>query len=359
MRPGRRPRRGRAGISEVRGGTWDSSRGRPSHVGQITSLCRSLRTISRPNTGTSVAAFLVLASSLAACRPAVRPQTPEAPTVPASTTAAPTATPTAWLLVGGGTPPEVQEAVSVWGNSNGLVVRVEPLAGQPQAVPAGLRAVVGNETEVLAVYDRWSQADISFVVLDPVSLGPSDKTSVIGPTVSYDHAGFLAGMAAGLATSFGGVGLSPGGGEANEAFAAGFEEGVRYACPKCRVEHVPEPMRPPFGVDVVGIAPDPVSLGGDEAIGAPWLIVIGDPEMGSWVNRLAARIREAPEMLVGPAIEHLLDGSPGEMWAYTGENGGLRVEVVDRRAISPGRERLLREAEARLASGVLVIGGGE
>jgi hypothetical protein len=90
----------------------------------------------------------------------------------------------------------------------------------------------------------------------------------------------------------------------------------------------------------------------------PWLIVTGDAELGGWGDRLTARVRESPEALVGPAIERLLNGSPGEAWAYTAENGGLRVEVVDGRAISPGRERLLREAEARLASGLLVIGGG-
>jgi hypothetical protein len=317
-----------------------------------------LRTISRPNTATSVAAFLALASSLAACRPAVRPQTPEAPTVPASTTAAPTATPTAWILVGADTSPEVQEAVSVWGEARGLEVRVEPIDGQPQGVPPGLQAVVGMEPGIRGVHDRWSAADIVIVVVNPVSLGPGERTSVIGPTVSYEHAGFLAGMAAGLATSSGGVGLTPGGGEAAETFALGFEEGVRYACPKCRLEQVPVPARPPFGVDVVGIGPDPDPLGDEEVGGVPWLIVTGDAELGGWGDRLTARVRESPEALVGPAIERLLNGSPGEAWAYTAENGGLRVEVVDGRAISPGRERLLREAEARLASGLLVIGGG-
>jgi hypothetical protein len=218
---------------------------------------------------------------------------------------------------------------------------------------------VGNEPEIAAVHGPWSATEVTFIVLDPASLGPSEKTSVIGPGWRFDQAGFLAGVAAGLATGFGGVGWAPVDGGPAEDFAAGFVEGVRYACPKCRIEPVSDPARPPFAVDVVGLAPGFPLLEVEDPTQAPWLIVVGEVAPGSWETRVAARLRSAPESLVGQAIEHLLDGSPGEAWVYGAENGGLKLDVLDSGAISPGRERLLREAEGRLASGMLMVGGGE
>jgi len=68
-------------------------------------------------------------------------------------------------------------------------------------------------------------------------------------------------------------------------------------------------------------------------------------------------VRTAPEALVGPALSRLAAGAPGEAWVFAASGGGLVTEV-DPRAISPGRERLLREAEASLAEGWLIVGGG-
>jgi len=72
---------------------------------------------------------------------------------------------------------------------------------------------------------------------------------------------------------------------------------------------------------------------------------------------VAARVRVAPEVILGAALEQLWEGEPGEVWPFDAGDGGLVTEV-NPQAISPGRERLLREAEARLASGMLAVGGG-
>jgi hypothetical protein len=109
-------------------------------------------------------------------------------------------------------------------------------------------------------------------------------------------------------------------------------------------------------MDVIAAAPGgPVSSAGPGA-GAPWLVVLEAAPDG-WGERVAAVVRTAPEALVGQALGQLAEGTPGAAWDFAALHGGLVTEV-DPRAISPGRERLLREAEARLAEGSLVVGGG-
>ena len=292
-----------------------------------------------------------------ACRASAATGTVSSPT--ARPTAAATVTPAPWILIGSEVETRIEDALISWADSRGVATRLQPLEGQPPAPPPGLRAVVGNEKEILVFHDAWSEAGILTVVLDPNSLGPDETTSVIGPALRFDQAGFLAGVAAGLATSAGGVGLTPGTGAGAEAFVVGFDEGLRYACPKCRWESVSEPARPPFGVDVVAISPNSNPVTEVPKEGAPWLIVIEDADLGEWTARAAAQVRTVPEALVASALARLLGGSSGEGWTYAADNGGLRVDILNPEAISPGRERLLREAESLLASGFLVVPGGE
>ena len=295
--------------------------------------------------------------SLVACLASAATGTAPVPT--ASPTTAATEEPAPWILIVSETPTRIRDAITSSADSRGLATHLESLAGQTQIAPPGLRLVVGNEKEILAFHDAWANAGIGFVVLDPVSLEADESTSVVGAALRFDQAGFLAGVAAGLATSAGSVGLTPGTGEGAETFAAGFDEGLRYTCPKCRQEQVSEPARPPFGVDVVAISPNSDPIAGVPKEGAPWLIVIGEADLGEWADRAAARVRPAPETVVKSALAHLLDGDVGQEWNYAVEDGGLQVDILLPEAISPGRERLLREAESLLASGFLVVGGGE
>ncbi len=301
--------------------------------------------------------LLVFVLSVAACRTSAATGTAPVPTV--SPTTAATVTPAPWILIGSKTDRRVAQAVIPWADSRSLTTRLEPLEGQLERPPPGLRGVVANEAEILDLHEAWSNAGIVFVVLDPVSMGANETTSVIGPGMRFDQAGFLAGVAAGLATSAGGAGQTAGGGESAGDFAAGFDEGLRYACPKCRSETVSEPGRAPFGVDVVAVSPSSGPIAEIPKEGAPWVVAIGDADLGEWADRVAARVRAVPEALVTSALARLLDGSAGEQWSYAADNGGLRVELVNPEAISPGRQRLLREAENLLASGFLVVMGKE
>lgn len=273
-------------------------------------------------------------------------------TAPAAASAAP------WALVDTGVPEAAQEAASSI-STGAFEVRVEPLAGVSGEPPAGLWAVVGQETALLDTYDDWSRRGIAFVVLDPSSLTAGEKTSTLGPELAHDEAGFLAGVAAGLASQTGLVGLLPGVERPEvDDYRAGFAEGLLYTCPKCRLEDVADPSRPTFGMDVVGVPPWSEWPAAEPEAGVPWLVVFGEPPSGAWAERVAARVNTAPEAITVPALTDLWEGSEGETWVFTASDGGL-MTFVDPRAISPGRERLLREAEAALADGWLVVGGGE
>jgi hypothetical protein len=237
-------------------------------------------------------------------------------------------------------------------------VRVESLADAPEEPPAGLWAVVGEEADLLGVHADWSSRGIAFVVLESSSLAAGEKTSTLGPGVDYDEAGFLAGVAAGLASQTGLVGLVPGDGRPEVSqYMVGFDQGVLYACPKCELSGVTDISRPDFAMDVIGVPPGFEWPAGDPAAGVPWLVVFGAAPSGEWRQRVAARVDTAPEAITVPALTDLWEGSAGQAWVFRASDGGLQT-TIDPGAISPGRERLLREAEAALADGWLVVDGG-
>jgi len=302
----------------------------------------------------ALAVGLILAG-LAACRSATPPETPAPPTVPPAVAVTTTPTAAPWVLVDAGLSPAIQEAVMTWSASAGQETEVRSLTGVQTEPPPGAWAVVGLEENLVSIDQGWLRTQVVFVVLDPLSLSASETTSTLGPGLAYDQAGFLAGAAAGLATRSGLIGLLPGASEAG-GWRIGFEEGLLYSCPKCQLASVSDPARPAFAMDVIGIPPDTDLAPAESAADAPWLVVFEETPDG-WADRVAARVRTAPEALVGPALSRLATGAPGEAWVFAASGGGLVTEV-DPRAISPGRERLLREAEASLAEGWLVVGGG-
>ena len=242
-----------------------------------------------------------------------------------------------------------------WSATAGQVADVQSLAGLHSEPPPGAWAVVGLEENLVPLDQGRSGTQVVFVVLDPSSLSAGETTSTLGPEVAYDQAGFLAGVAAGLASRSRLIGVLPGASEA-EGWQLGFEEGLLYSCPKCQLESVPDPARPAFAMDVIGIPPSTDLAPAEPLADAPWLIVFEETPDG-WAHRVAARVVTAPEALVGQALSRLASGTPGEAWVFAASDGGLVTEV-DPRAISPGRERLLREAAASLAEGRLVVGGG-
>ncbi len=300
-------------------------------------------------------AWLVVLS-MAACQ---APAATMLPTQQPLATPAPSPTPIPWLLLGDGIPDDVvleAEAVAI---AAGLEVRRQPIP-VVSIVPPGLTVVVAQAAEVAPVEEAWSRAGIWLLVLGVSSSQPGDRLSILNPEPLRDQEGFLAGVAAGLASSSLGVGLEHGdGSESAEAFRVGFWEGVRYACARCRLEPVDNSALPPFGVDVVGLPPGSTVAETAPPDGAPWIVVASGVPPGGWASRRVVELSVSSAEVVAAALQALLDGAPGSMWTPSVENRGLGIGWVNPQALSPGRERLLRQAEDRLAQGLLVVGGGD
>jgi hypothetical protein len=302
-----------------------------------------------------MAAAGLIAVFVAACRAAPLPATARPSTAVPPMAPTPTSAASPWVLVDNRLPPEVQEAAAAWSAGVDQQAEALPIGGVPGDMPPGLWAIVALEENLLSLDRAWLESPIVWVVVEPSSLAAGERVSTLGPESAYDQAGFLAGVAAGLATQTGLIGVAPGEGAAGD-WRRGFEEGLLYSCPRCQFEAISDPSQPPFAMDVVGMPPGAESALGAQTDRAPWLVVFQETPAG-WADRVAARVLSAPEALVGPALGSLAEGAPGEAWVFASTNGGLAVEV-DPRAISPGKERLLREAQTSLAGGRLVVGGG-
>lgn len=304
-----------------------------------------------------LAAGALLLVGAAACRST--PPTPQ----PATTSTAPTSQPTVsatvspWVLVDDSASDAVKEAVLEWAAEAAVAAEPTSFDGPLQPMTPGLVAAVVLEGH-LAALEQASPDDLAVVVIEASSVTPGEHRSTLGPDAAYDEAGFLAGVAAGLATGSGVVGILPGPGTATAAaFRAGFEEGVLYSCPRCQVDAVSDPRQPAFAMDVIAVPPGTEMGEPGPGSNGPWLVVFGGAPNGDWGARVAARIRTAPEAIVADALDALWSGDPGVAWAFAATDGSLVTEI-DQRAISPGRERLLRQAETALAQGWLAVGDG-
>jgi hypothetical protein len=255
----------------------------------------------------------------------------------------------------------IEEAARVW--AGGAYVSVvtgleEDLA--PALARGGLAYVVSTGTAGWAQEAAFVEAGVKGVVMDAPATGPGPHLSVVGG-VRWDEVGFLGGVLTGYTGEGRAVGLIEADtGDMMEELRAGFEQGARYSCPRCRVVQVPPGFDPAEfvrdGVAAVFVPPGPGASEAAEEAGAGGLWVV-DYAGRSEVPRehVAARIRPAPEALVGPALQALADGREGESWSYSVETGSLLVTDLRAEAISPGKQRLAREAWDLLRGGQLQL----
>jgi len=158
------------------------------------------------------------------------------------------------------------------------------------------------------------------------------------------------------------VGLVEGtGGPREPVYRAGFEVGLRYGCPKCRLVTSPasEATADGFraqGVEVVFMIPGPAAAeaGAQLAEGGLWLVWVG--ELPTPDLRVAGQVVFAVDGLIQQALDGLQVSEQGVAWPYAIANGAIRLGEVDPEAISPGRQRLLQEAYDAVAAGLLDIG---
>jgi basic membrane lipoprotein Med (substrate-binding protein (PBP1-ABC) superfamily) len=203
--------------------------------------------------------FLSLSLCLAACTtPTATPPPPAtaaftpAPTLAPGETAPPAATPGSdpttlpsapikIHYVGLSAAPEFQQIAQEFGWQ---------FEQTPEASPEDIRAAAQSGAQIIIVGGKELQEparaiahEFSQVYFIGIGLGegdlPSNMLILGGPESREDQAGFLAGMAAGFATENKYVtAISDPNSVEGRKYRNGFLHGVRYACPKCRVEFI-------------------------------------------------------------------------------------------------------------------------
>lgn len=289
-----------------------------------------------------------------------------AATVVASPSAAssPSPTPPASVFVVEGVPLAVEEAAREWAGEAGVSVAIGSEEDLVAALArGGLAYVVSAGAAGWAEEAAFVEAGVKGVVTDPPATGPLPHLSVLGGEyVHWGEVGFLGGILTGYSGGEQAVGLVEGeAGDGMDEVRTGFEQGARYSCPRCRVVRLPAAGFDPAefvrnGVEAVFVTPGSGAREAAERAGAGGLWVIGYAGSGDLTaERLAARIRPAPEALVGSALESLADGGEGQSWSYSVESGSLLLTDLRAEAISPGKQRLAQEAWALLRGGQLQL----
>lgn len=203
------------------------------------------------------------------------------------------------------------------------------------------------------------------VLVEVEGASPQLAVSTVGePGARHDQAGFLAGVITGLTSQTGWVGLVEGSGsELEPQQLEGFDQGLRFSCPRCRLVRfsASEVSVDGFrgqGVDVVFVVPgdDSAEITGELGVAGLWIVWIGELPAGSPIASIAGRVGYRVEPLLLAALEALIQGEPGSAWPYAIENGGISLAEMNVEAISPGRQRLVQEAYHAVASGELAIG---
>ena len=147
-------------------------------------------------------------------------------------------------------------------------------------------------------------------------------------------------------------------------YRAGFTQGLRWGCPKCRVirQTAGEMSLDRFRantVDAVWIVPGPDADLAMQALTEaeiPMVWIGGDgPPSQALIGRV--HIVEVSDT-VYLAMEDLIASGEGKLWQPSIESGSIRAGDINAELLSPGRQRLLEEVVEAIAAGDLDIGTG-
>lgn len=300
---------------------------------------------------------------LAACSgPVLTPTAIRAETATLDPTPEPTSTPVPTLVLIAEGVPTLAEPLREWAAARNWQLRLVA----PQETE---RLLAGAQVEPMAVVSLQAPlvSDLTGpqVLVEIEGAVPQSAVSTVGePGARHDQAGFLAGVITGLTSQTGWVGLVEGSDHPLEAqLVEGFDQGLRYGCPRCRLVRfsASETSVDGFrgqGVDVVFVVPGDDSAEISDELGAAglWIVWFGELPAGMSMASIAGRVAFTVEPLVLAALEALIEGAPGSAWPYTIENGGILLAALNDEAISPGRQRWVLEAYEAAASGELAIG---
>jgi hypothetical protein len=229
------------------------------------------------------------------------------------------------------------------------------------SVTSGLAWVVSLHEAAWGVDPAFVEAGVRGVVVDPAGTPSSPFISTIGASdASWKEAGFLAGVMTGLIGESHVAGVVADDEQWGGALAAGFGQGLRYTCPRCRqvrAEGASLDVREFVRQGIEGVFVAPGGRAGELAAilaeGGLWVVWVGDVPSEAIQERLAGRVLLEPAALVAQALDALAAGEGGQSWPYSVGPGGMALGDLNPQAISPGRQRLADEAEQKLASGAL------
>jgi hypothetical protein len=303
----------------------------------------------------------ILSAALAFCSPEVdSTSSATTPTSPSTEAPIPTATlqPQVIILIESDMESSAGEA-SVIAEEAGWHVTVQAL------IPSDYEP--GERQTILVDFIRTSEAELAALAASGVAvvavgrddLQATDQMTVIDEGGNRsDQMGFLAGVLTGYATRTQRVGVIESSSSLGaEILDSGFENGLRYVCPRCRIFRLlaPETSADAFrvsGVDVVFALPGDDSLGSLAAMADDglWTIQVGT------ATEATGSVRVKPDRLVAEALMLMMQGEPGQQLRLTVSNGGIEIADLDPEAFSPGR--LLRVAEALEAMKAGLLGTG-
>lgn len=214
-----------------------------------------------------------------------------------------------------------------------------------------------------------------FAILGPPEAGaeiPANLLIVGGPEGREDQAGFLAGVTAGLATKTQHVALfSDTATAVGLKYRNGFAAGVRYACPRCRLEVIElsafselifaealGQKHALLGADVIFAAAGDAgtfALAGAAQNGA-WVIASDDSPLPD-SERLLTRVALSPPAALESVLADFAAGRPRSGVAPLSlANGGIVLAPIRAGVLSPLDLQDIESVKQRLTEGVLETG---
>ena len=202
---------------------------------------------------------------------------------------------------------------------------------------------------------------IPIIAIDVPGVSPMPFLSTIGDP-HHNQAGFLAGVMTGLASQTGWVGLVMGtGGPSEEAYSAGFGQGLLWGCPKCKLigQTAADMTLDKFRantVDAVFIIPGPAAEEAADALAGGGFPMVWVGDGGPIVEGLIGRLIFIEGPLVLFALDNIVATGEGQAWRPSIESATLIPVDINDEILSPGRQRLFEEAYGAIATGELGIG---
>ncbi len=332
-------------------------------------------TIARVSTATAfvgpkfplAAALAVVSAALFGCATATSPAALppiSSPTATAAPPPSPTPAPELLLIAEG----EVawEGDLEEWAAQKGwALISADPsgAAAYREEARPHLQGIVSRREALSGELQLAAEDGIPVVAIDVPGVSPMSALSTVG-NPRHDQAGFLAGVMTGLTSQTGWVGLvTDTGGPDEQAYSAGFTQGLLWGCPKCQLisQTAAEMTLDRFRantVDAVFIISGPAAEEASDRLAGGGLPMLWVGEGGPTVEALIGRLIFVEGPLVLLALDDLVATGEGQAWRPSIETATLIPVDINDEFISPGRQRLFEEAYRAIAAGELDIGTG-